>query len=536
MTNKENSRPPNAKADMPAVVEKEAGREMPLGEVFLDHRSGPMRNIPSWILDEESLYTAKDNSLSFRNRGEYSEINRLLANCDINHENTMADDRPPKELSLSNLENMENIENIENMANIENNLANISHNDSGTALSISADSLEIKEEKPDMASSTIQDDTLEEIEYVLDRGLHYVPVKNNKNSNENRDTTSSAENKSDNEIICIDSSPENSFNTARNNFDGRSVMTTADSSYATARDVTSTTRYWSGSATETGKKSMVMDKSSMEYYTINTSEESTECPMSQQNKSASNSTALSHNEASSADSGETLEEMPDFNCTLDRIEYMMERGQKLIAQQSMSTVKAPVTPTTVKAPLTPTTVKETPSTSYVKRAQTPTSVKKNAQTEANKTPSSASRKPPQSKALPTFKKPEGRPSPSPLRPKHAPPMAGGSRIPQLKTQYADIKSPIAAYIKNTPQVPLIKTVKPMSKFFDTNIYGKGIREHDMSIQSTSREVVPANTKPTLPRKVYKAASQQKVSSTITTNNLKFTQTSFFIEYLKVSSK
>lgn len=518
VTNKENSHPINGKkASSGLNIQRDSDRPMPLGEIVLDHGiSEPIRNIPSWIIEDDYMYSMKD-SVSFSddrrstNRHEYSEINRLLANCEINaNESTMSSSLRIEERPVERT--------TETMATAVDN-------------SVVIPEQQIKEEVSQLIGAG-PDDTLEEIEYdKYGNGLRYVPVKK------------SIGNDSD-DVILIESSPENSFVTARNHMGGRSMTTNADETFVTTNDMTHISGHSSnGNSTKS---------SAVGFYTINntSAESSTVCSSKSDVTESVDAPTVQAREPSQHDS---FDEMPEFDNTLDRIDYILEQGQRqqnarlpimidrdenrLPSDDSRSTAAqtmgnlltvSPVikisasaskaTPsrsvaTPGKSKATPGTSKLTPNTLKVTPKTTSGSANK-------KTPANGSQK----KAGPSnscgqFKKPEFRPSPSAG---HLKVPGSCSKIPTLrpaqsaamKLQYKHIASPVATYIKNTVEVPLLKTIRPGNvRYFDPGFNGRPKNGNlDITTQSKSSTTSSAATKKsTLPRKIFKTAAELQVN-------------------------
>lgn len=453
VNNKENSRPTNTSSTATVSRAGLSDRSgMPLGEIALDASTEPLRNIPNWILEESCVYTAKDSlsfsaDRSYANKSEYSEINRLLANCDINI----------VESSTNNIDGYQ--------TNIEN------------------DSLEMVNKTSDARP----DDTLEEIEYVnYGDGLHYVPVKHTKRTIEKEEDndfnkTQNCALSISNEIILIDSSPENSFTTAKDNIDTKSMIVT-DESFVTTNNMTAARLPDNSDRTISSTKSTATEFHTMVDYSSVSTKEST----LQINKL----TNIDDNASSCLN--ETFDEVPEFDSTLERIEYLMEKGQQLQAK-SASTAQTVITP------------KSFNKIDSSKGKSTPGKVQGPIQSTTNASP---------------FKRPEHRPSPRQQQQQLSAGKAA-SKIPTLRTgpssasklQFRHIASPVATYIKKTAEVPLIKTVRHINKGFDPNIYGKAVSgvEHDVTVQSNKASgSSETGTKLSLPRKVFKAASHHQV--------------------------
>lgn len=453
-TNKENSQPHDLLPSAPVVVlQKEDDRNMPLGEILLDHRGEPFRSIPSWILKEQSLQL--ENSRKASSSGDQSKyFTEYTENSlpDMNRVNINDDD-----------ENQEN-----------------------QSRSFAFDSLE-QENTDGAAGGHNPDDTLEELEYVSKNGeLNYVPVKNRKES----ETASSIAD----DVILIESSPENSFTTAHTNMDSKSIMTT-NMSFVTARGSNMTTRSWMYSE-HTEEVQQLYDEN---FASDNQShsDHSTDTETLPANKNLSNADAPIPDDNHSI----TDAPLPDFDSTLERVEYLMEMGQQLQAKTASTVI--PI-------------IKVQPADSPQPK---PKPVDINPGSQLKLTPVNAHKRTPVSvKSAPTFKKPENRPSP--LRAKPPIPPNTTSKIPTLKVpsasskaQFRHIASPVATYIKNTPEIPLIKTVRSTKQLFNPNMGGRAAPGHDYSVlssaSSSKQTLLP---KLSLPKKVFKAASNHHVSS------------------------
>lgn len=385
------------------------------------------------------------------------------------------------------------------------------------------------------ASSTVNaDDTLEEIEYVLDRGLNYVPkrlinevkptptpndlhpienrfkmeLETSQNSDENLENQENDENAignersirtvsdyktvapfDENEVIVLDSSPESSF------------ITTHTECYKSAFESIETT-YHTAKSDPNNVSVLTIDSDS----TINQSEEKLS-EKSFKEKSIVESLELSSStHKDSTGIGEKFGEMPNFNDTLERVEYMMEQGRKMLNDKSSK--------------LTPTRHAQPPHMQHVQNKKTPLSQTKTKVL----TPNSATlKKVAAAKHLTPnktdmFKRPDQRNVRSPFAAKaasasKAQPAPTQSRIPMKtgslhKPQFRHIASPIAAYINNTPEVPLMKTIKPMRNLL-TEDFNKVCTPASLDESTQSVESFP--TKSALPRKMYISASQRKVN-------------------------
>lgn len=370
---------------------------------------------------------------------------------------------------------------------------------------------------------------------MLDRGLHYVPkrlineikskeVKNefaeSKSNDENDENQGQKENNTrssvksirtvseyktvtrfeDDEIIVLDSSPESSFVTTQNTECYKSAFESIETTYHTAKTDPNNVSVLS-----------ISDSDSNSDDTVNQTEEKPNTDSIDSHKkemetfddeSMELSSSTNKNATAASDK---YGDMPNFNNTLERVEYMMEQGQKMLSDKKRNLARTPQ-PQHV-------------SLQQVQQKKTPLS-----QTKAKiLTPNSSSAKKAGAKHLTPnktdmFKRPDQRNVRSPFTAKSASASKvqtapAQSRIPMKtgslhKPQFRHIASPIAAYIKNTPEVPLMKTIKPVRNLM-TEDFCKVVvpKSHDESTQSI--ESFPVKT--ALPRKMYTSASQRKVT-------------------------
>lgn len=483
MTNKENNPPPNEMHASSAAPEK------PLRKDLLRERLIEKMHMDS-LNGSSSIYHAVDSSSytfqnTFSNDEEYAAINRLMADCNIEYDTTAV----PNNMLVGVTRPSTIAEESTIRSDFEDNSIGKPSSSQSTASTSSISSVvhvaplpnvlrELKTEVSLAGNTT--DDTLEEIEYVrTDTGLNYVPKKKSQ-------TISETESDDDTEIILIDSSPECSFVTSKN----VGHFTSAESyeySFHTAR----------ADITEKSKNNVISTEV----------EPNNDGTNDVQNNERTQSTAdtLSHNvsdkmlahqhlqsrDVSMANEHEhttdTWSEMPEFNNTLERIEYMMEQGQKMLKHKGAvpknSNQNSPAVTT------------RTPIAFGSGKKATP----------ARKFPM----KPSSAVKTDVFKRPEKRiRSPAPT----------SSKIPKTKStvlissasksQFRHIASPIAAYIKNTPETPFIKTIKPTKDFFGSAYYSKMVKSHDESTASIENYSIKAS----LPRKFYDAAPQRQVNS------------------------
>lgn len=452
-TNKENSQPPDLLPFAPVVVlQKEEDRNMPLGEIVLDHSGEPIRSIPNWILKEQSMHKENNRRAGSSDSG----------NAEQNGTENADQSKYFTEYTDSSLPDM--------------NRVNINDDDENQSRSFAFDSLNQGNVNEVSASGNCPDDTLEELEYVSKNGeLNYVPVKSRKES----ETTTYM---STSEVILIDSSPENSFTTAKTHMDGKSIMT-SNMTFATARESNVTTRSWAYSENDDELPQPV------EHYSIDKKSDSSD--------STNAETLPSSDHLSIGDTS-----IPDFDNTLERVDYLMEIGRKL-QPETVSTVKAVA-------------VKQSDTMS-------PRPVKRNAPNDVPAltvtTPKGSQKKTPVAvKSASKFKRPENRASPLRAKPPIAP--SSSSKIPTLKipsstskAQFRHIASPVATYIKNTPEIPLIKTVRSTKPLFNPNFVSRGPDNHDVTTQSSGSINQPTILpKVNLSRKVFKQASNSHVSN------------------------
>lgn len=381
------------------------------------------------------------------------------------------------------------------------------------------------------SSSANADDTLEEIEYIpRSSGLNYVPkrlineiqskpekheeikanVKNEKfdgnDENQENENDENIENMNmasagtkpdtefDDSIILIESSPENSFISTLSTERFKSAVESIESTFHTAKADPSFSTIYPGNDSVLSVDS---DK------TIDQSNE-----VSSSVHKVATRTGVNDNE------------MPLFNDSLERVDYMMELGRKLMNERNeavavAAAATAPKTPISQTQVAQPKSNKKTPISQSKAKVLTPSSATLKKVAAKNPTP-----KHPTPNKVDLFKRPEQRNVRSPFTTKSAsaskvqPPIAH-SRIPTKvpgslnKPQFRHIASPIAAYIKNTPEVPLIKTIKPMRNLL-TEDFNKVYKPSSVLDEST-QSVESFPKKSALPRKMYISASQRQVN-------------------------
>lgn len=379
-------------------------------------------------------------------------------------------------------------------------------------------------------SSSNADDTLEEIEYVTDRGLNYIPKRlinefksesgsepvkkevktesgtvSAENENES-ERAAGASTQSDDEVIVIDSSPENSFGAATDCF--KSAFGSNENTFYTAKSILNNVSVVSIDSDSSDEQSSTSQESA-ERSTIESTIEQTQTSENREEmRSASKIPEILVGEISEASTCAQIDnsvtstagngkEMPNFNDSLDRIEYMMEQAQKMKDDKVKKC--APLQGEMKKSPVSQTKLKP--------KVLTPNSAALKAATPKHLTPNNGD----------LFKRPDQRIR-SPFTGKAAsaskvqPPQIQ-SRIPTKissaqKPQFRHIASPIAAYIKNTAEVPLLKTIKPMRNLL-TEDFNKVCKPSPLDESTQGEESAP--TKSALPRKMYISAPQRKVS-------------------------
>lgn len=478
MTNKENNPPPVPSTSFAPPPEKPVRKDL-LHERFTD-LINQSAEAPSYVFQN-----------TFSNDEDFAAINRLMSDFKLNRDSDhrsplqmIADMRPSTILEESSVHTT----NTEESKNIYAASTSSSSRDSFATVHrvVKRESALAKSKDYEVA-----DDTLEEIEYIqTDDRLNYVP----KRSILKNAARSDAENES-NDVIVIDSSPETSFVTTGN---GQSAETTGFSYFTAKTDQTSAskryeTTFYSQSEGASNVDSLCEEENAAKQLCSGSNlhtESETLCDNSVgDSASVSSSQREAPNARSSAfnRTSESADEMPEFNNTLERIEYMMERGQKILQRKAVGVgassgyMNSPSRPAYVDSPSRPAPEKTNPKPS---------------------TPS----KPSSAKKVDLFKKPMR--SPMVLN-RNADAQSSGSKIPKpsaARPKFRHIASPIAAYINNTPEVPLIRTVKPVRNLFESRPVNRFDSNHDES--TCSVESMPV--KPSLPRKFYTSAPQRQV--------------------------
>ena len=528
----------NKENDPPSAQKKTEAPEKPVRKDLVkpnsDFSFGSGTKTPFQLSgNEDSVYAGDDDNSSYfaqnttANDPEYSAINRLMANCDIDNTGEaielMENLSPCKMVGLmrpsticeeTNTSSKMDDDSIEGGSiAVETDASffttNVQNKTASSVYSIDDDSLDEQCVNRIKNEHNPADDTLEEVECVLNKdGLKYVPKGKNPPIIEI------------DEVILIDSSPENSFTTAKNGGQTLSAETTT-ASYVTAKNdnpSVESTFYSFATAKADANDDLLDDSKTVESVDRNptptnpeiTTTETTSAPTVIENDrfvpNMKDIHDLSHESVEPEPLNDT-DDMPEFNNTLDRIEYMMEQGQKMMAAS--------------RQPFSSPAVRNISSPAVTK---TPTSIlKKKPNVTPTPTPSPAKR------GFGVFKRPDLlRSSPSTSGKKQQPMNFGSSnsasKIPKFKlpttnqrltpssvsrSQFRHIESPIAAYIKNTPEVPFMKAVKPLKNFFDSSYCNNMSRDSEQvgrpSIVQTSEPVISS-----LPRKAFTAASYKQV--------------------------
>lgn len=313
----------------------------------------------------------------------------------------------------------------------------------------------------------------------------------------------------DDDVILIESSPENSFKTTQHTEHFKSAVESIDNTFYTAKTHLQT------------KCSISIDDDSIENIEdsiVENADAGLESKSDESIRKEKLSERLEQSQQSMDDSLDSrgdktigdFDDMPEnFNDSLERAEFMIKQGQKYVEKQKQAAANN-------VRPQAPINKFNSPSVNAKQNVLTPNggAVKKIL-------PTSSTKKTPKHLTPiknDMFKRPEPRALNSPLsatktpkpfesripKPKHAATPISSS----LKPQFRHIASPIAAYINHTPEVPLIKTIKPMKNTFTTdhNKEVMALIDHNDSTQSI--ESFP--TKAPLPCKSYVLGAQRKV--------------------------
>lgn len=467
---------------------------------------------------------------------EFSTINRLLADFNINRDSSVTQRRSPlKSLKITgdslNAGNSAATHDVTTPRETQRMILN-SHElpalKQSKLISNHFSFISVAEMPPSTAINA--DDTVEEVEYVLDLGLNYVPkrlineikmkseaVKQELKTEGVDDADDGAcknagASNDDDEVILVESSPENSFTTTMTTGGYKTAVESVENTFYTAKSILNNVSVVSIDSDESDEQPS-NSESTTEQSTQDTIEQSLPSQEPEQEKSSS---ILQKTDISAVDSMEiststqidnsamTDMEMPNFNDSLERVEYMMEQAQK------MMNIK-----TKLCAPLCQTEAKKTPvsQTKLKPKVLTPNSATLKKAAPKHLTPNKCD----------PFKRPDQRNARSPFTAKAASaskvqpaPTHGQSRIPTKipgslhKPQFRHIASPIAAYIKNTPEVPLLKTIKPMRNLL-TEDFNKACKSNS-SLDESTQSVESLPTKSALPRKMYISAQQRKVNT------------------------
>lgn len=371
-----------------------------------------------------------------------------------------------------------------------------------------------------MNETSNADDTLEEIEYVLDRGLNYVPkrlinelksttvkkeceneeyeVKDESFVNdENQENQENCQIKTfyseEDVVIVLDSSPENSFTTTQATERFKSAFESVENTFYTAKSHPSNVSILSIDSDSTNDESnQSLNQSESK---LNEKPSNLQIPDISAEGSFERSSST-HKDTSCAH--ETTDgEMPHFNDTLERVEYMLEQGAKILHERNNKVHEIHVQN------------KKTPVSQSKSKILTPNSLPAKKIAPKHLTPGKSD----------LFKRPDQRDVRSPFSSKAASaskamPPPTKSRIPTKtgslhKPQFRHVASPIAAYINNTPEYPLMKTIKPMRNLM-TEDFSKMCKPSAQLDEST-QSVESFPVKSSLPRKMYISAQQRKVA-------------------------
>lgn len=222
----------------------------------------------------------------------------------------------------------------------------------------------------------------------------------------------------------------------------------------------------------------------------------------------------------------------EFNDSLERMDYMMAKGARLLQKQSVMEVNTPTNNKTsirdiMSNPITPSFLlstplikpPRTPATTWNSNNKTYDLIEKTPTFKSNNSPNTPStvmkqrniNSPPVvtlSNSKPRFERIKPTPTNSFKKPTLAP---GSSRIPQKSSStkkpnhYDYIVSPIGTYIKNSPYVPLHKNIKSHKSLFESDICNR-TRETDDFRSSKENKKVFCD----LPRKAYISSDLQHV--------------------------
>lgn len=361
-------------------------------------------------------------------------------------------------------------------------------------------------------------ETLEVVEYVQDENSKYIlkPARKSDVNNQNEDISSPILDKSI-EVIEIDSSPDSSYITALTNIKTRnsSLFGIAELYSNKKKKSIFDDESW---ATQSANKSLVSEDSDPigvdhpgSVTTSATNDSVTSCSpekgrmantlddiSSLANDTLDSGTSENPKYVSvendyltrqSYESGNDYEEknnisnVPDvFNDTLERMEYMMEQGRRILEKEKKVT-KLPAEKTPIR---------------MLEGRRTP-DVLKERNTNSPKTVDAI------------FKKPSLFNSITPGVIRKPPIHHSASRIPKPKSAtklngFEHIKSPISIYIKNSAPNTLVRNVKTRNDFFDSSYVNRAVNALDFTLPT---DVAPKST--TLPKKAYICTDNLHVS-------------------------
>lgn len=298
------------------------------------------------------------------------------------------------------------------------------------------------------------------------------------------------------EVIVVDSSPETSFVTTQNTECFKSALESNETTFHTAKSDPNNLSIVSIDSDSDSAIDSSMEKSQNEKPIQSTVKDVS---------SGAESFELNASAPNDVSSDKYGGGMPNFNDTLERMEYMMEQGRKMMLNEN-NTKHTPVQNVKLQN-----VQKKTPVSQTKSKVLTPgsSSAKKIGVGTRNLTPNKVD----------LFKRPDQRNVRSPFGAKsasaskaHAAPSQ--SRIPMKtsslhKPQFRHIASPIAAYIKNTPEIPLIKTIRP-ARNLHVEDFNK-VCPSTSSLDESTQSVESLPVKSALPRKMYISAPQRKVN-------------------------
>lgn len=516
-TNKENNPPALEAANPSTLIDPLASPstlvapEKPLRKDLLKERL--LNRIHD---DSSSMFHTMDSSSyildnSIGNDAD-ATINRLMADFNINRDSVIGQKRTPlKSLKLSDA----------------------SSHSFRSPLKLNFDEKNADAQQYDELSKSVTpaDDTLEEIEYVLDRGLNYVPKRElelqkqqqeNTSSDDTASTIQQNENdlnatytdinsKNDDNVIVIDSSPENSFTTTQNTGHFKSIMESTENTFYTAKtDLNTKSTLSVPSINITGPSNESSSDEASNNSDIIVLGDDKQHSDDERTRDSGINRSASLNEIEKLNS--TYDEMPEFNDTLERVDYMMQQGEKLM--------KNALTPNRSNR-LTPNNTKRIATPNKIKRVDTPKLDKPKTPHTKHNTPEIGSskkllpksgKKPIQKNLTPgktdLFKRPVGSPLIQMKSASKIPTKIKSATVVSSVQKFKHIQSPIGAYINNTPEFPLMKTIKPAKNLLHNTAYVKPAS--GVSLDESTQSVESFPMKSPIPRKMYTAGSQRKV--------------------------